>query len=68
MREIVKLQEAIERQRNVVNAMIEFGTDDEAFVRANHKLDRLIEEYIELDEIQVLNHADKKFKKTMQSV
>ena len=68
MRAIVKLQEAIERQRNVVNAMIEFGTDDEAFVRANHKLDRLIEEYIELDEIQVLNHADKKFKKTMQSV
>ena len=68
MRELVKLQEAIERQRNVVNAMIEFGTDDEAFVRANHKLDRLIEEYIELDEIQVLNHADKKFKKTMQSV
>lgn len=61
MRDIVKLQEAIERQRNVVNAMIEFGTDDEAFVRANHKLDRLIEEYIEMEEIQALNHADKKF-------
>ena len=49
MKEIIKLQEAIERQRNVVNAMIEFGTDDEAFVRANHKLDQLIEEYIELE-------------------
>lgn len=61
MKEIVKLQEAIEGQRNVVNAMIEFGTDDEAFVRANHELDRLIEEYIELEEIQAPNPANKKF-------
>lgn len=59
MKELFKLQEAIERQRNMVNAMVELGTDDEAFVRANHKLDRLIEEYIEL-EIQAANHADKK--------
>ena len=62
MKEIIKLQEAIERRRNVVNAMIEFGTDDEAFVRANHKLDQLIEEYIEL-EVQITNHADKKLYK-----
>lgn len=61
MKEIIRLQKAIEHQRNVVNAMIEFGIDDEAFVRANHKLDRLIEEYIELDEIQAPNHIDKKF-------
>ena len=58
MKELLKLQETIERQRNMVNAMIELGTDDEAFVRANHKLDQLIEEYIEL-EIQAANHEDK---------
>lgn len=62
MKELFRLQEAIERQRNMVNEMIELGTDDEAFVRANHKLDRLIEEYIEL-EIQAANHADKKIYK-----
>ncbi|MCI8785161.1 MAG: hypothetical protein HFI83_04600 [Eubacterium sp.] len=46
---MIKLQEAIERQRSLVNAMIEHGINDEAFIRANHKLDRLIEEYIELE-------------------
>ncbi len=49
MREILKLQEAIERQRSRVDAMIEHGMDDEAFIRANQKLDQLIEEYIELE-------------------
>ncbi len=49
MREMLKLQEEIERQRNRVNAMIEHGTDDEGFIRANHRLDQLIEEYIELE-------------------
>ena len=49
MREMIKLQEAIERQRSLVNAMIEHGINDEAFIRSNHKLDRLIEEYIELE-------------------
>lgn len=48
MREMLELQEAIERQRSRVDAMVEHGTDDEAFVRANRKLDLLIEEYIEL--------------------
>ena len=42
MREMLELQEAIERQRSLVNAMIEYGTDDENFIRENHKLDRLI--------------------------
>ena len=49
MREMIKLQEAIERPRSLVNAMFEHGINDEAFIRANHKLDRLIEEYIELE-------------------
>ena len=49
MREMLKLQEAIERQRSRVDAMIEHGMDDEAFIRANQKLDQLIEEYIELE-------------------
>ena len=49
MREMLKLQEAIERQRSRVDAMIEHGMDDEACIRANQKLDQLIEEYIELE-------------------
>ena len=49
MEEMRKLQEAIERQRSRVNALIEHGTDNETFVRENHKLDQLIEEYIELE-------------------
>ncbi len=53
MREMLELQEAIERQRSLVNAMIEYGTDDENFIRENHKLDRLIEMYyIALEEVQ----------------
>lgn len=50
MREILELQEAIERQRSRVNAMIENGTDDEELIRENIKLDRLIEMYIEMEE------------------
>ncbi len=49
MREMLKLQEAIELQRSKVDAMIEHGTDDEAFIRANRELDLLIEEYIDLE-------------------
>lgn len=49
MREMLKLQEAIERQRSQVNAMIERGMDDEAFMRANRELDLLIEKYIDLE-------------------
>ncbi len=49
MREMLKLQEAIEAQRSYVDAMIEQGMDEEAFFRANRKLDQLIEEYIELE-------------------
>ena len=54
MREMLELQEAIERQRSRVNAMIEYGTDDEDFIRENIKLDRLIERYIELEEQEKL--------------
>ena len=46
---LFRSQEAIERQRSRVDAMIEHGMDDEAFIRANQKLDQLIEEYIELE-------------------
>ena len=49
MREMLKLQEAIERQRSRVDAMIENGMEDADFIRANRKLDQLIEEYIELE-------------------
>lgn len=49
MREMLKLQEAIECQRSRVDAMILQGMDDEAFIMANQKLDQLIEEYIELE-------------------
>ena len=61
MREILELQEAIERQRSLVNAMIEYGTDDENFIRENHKLDRLIEMYIELEvqEDQLVMYQDR---------
>ena len=53
MREIYELQEAIERQRSRVNAMIEHGTDNEDFILENQKLDRLIEMYyIALEEVQ----------------
>lgn len=52
MREMLELQEAIERQRSRVNAMIEYGSDDEDFIRENRKLDRLIEKYIELEDQQ----------------
>ncbi len=49
MRELLRLQEAIERQRSRVNAMVENGMDTEAFIKENRKLDQLIEEYIELE-------------------
>lgn len=49
MSDILKLQEAIEHQRSIVNELIAKGTDDEEFIRANRKLDRLIEEYIEFE-------------------
>lgn len=49
MKEKLELQEAIERQRSRVNAMIEYGTDNEDFIIENRKLDRLIEQYIELE-------------------
>lgn len=49
MREMLKLQEAIECQRSRVNAMIEHGMDNEAFMMANRKLDLLIEKYIDLE-------------------
>lgn len=49
MREMLELQKTIERQRSRVNALIEHGTDDEEFIRANRKLDQLIEQYIELE-------------------
>ena len=49
MREMLKLQEAIECQRSRVDKRIRYGMDDEAFIRANQKLDQLIEEYIELE-------------------
>ena len=44
-------QEEIELQRSLVNMMIEDGNEiqDEEFIRANRKLDQLIEEYIELE-------------------
>ena len=61
MREIYELQEAIERQRSRVNAMIEHGTDNEDFILENHKLDRLIEMYIELEvqEDQLVMYQDR---------
>lgn len=49
MREMLELQEAIEYQRSRVDAMVEHGMDDEAFIMANQKLDQLIEEYIDLE-------------------
>ncbi len=49
MKELLELQEDIERQRSIVNEMIEHGTDDEDFMEANQKMDRLIEKYIELE-------------------
>ncbi|MCI9377004.1 MAG: hypothetical protein HFI06_00435 [Eubacterium sp.] len=61
MREIYELQEAIERQRSRVNAMIEHGTDNEDFILENQKLDRLIEMYIELEvqEDQLVMYQDR---------
>lgn len=52
MNDILELQETIERQRSRVNAMIEHGIDEEEFFYENCKLDRLIEQYIELEEEQ----------------
>lgn len=52
MNDILELQETIERQRSRVNAMIECGIDEEDFFYENCKLDRLIEQYIELEEAQ----------------
>lgn len=49
MRGMLELQEAIEYQRSRVDAMVEYGMEDEEFIRANQELDRLIEEYIELE-------------------
>lgn len=51
MRELLEKQEEIELQRSLVNMMIEDGNEiqDEEFIRANRKLDQLIEEYIELE-------------------
>lgn len=49
MRERLELQEAIERQRSRVNAMIEQGTDFEELMIENRKLDRLVIEYMELE-------------------
>lgn len=49
MREMLKLQEAIEFQRSRVDAMIEHGMDSEAFIKANRELDLLIEKYIDLE-------------------
>ena len=48
MREMLKLQETIEQKRSRVDAMIEHGMDDEAFMRENRELDLLIEKYIDL--------------------
>ena len=61
MRESYELQEAIERQRSRVNAMIEHGTDNEDFILENQKLDRLIEMYIELEvqEDQLVMYQDR---------
>ena len=61
MREIYELQEAIERQRSRVNAMIEHGTDNEDFILENQKLDRLVEMYIELEvqEDQLVMYQDR---------
>lgn len=49
MSEIVKLQEIIEKERILLDSMIENGTDDENFYKANLRLDQLIERYIELE-------------------
>lgn len=51
MRELLEKQEAIERQRRKLNAMLEEGKgiQDEEFIRENRKLDRLIEDYIDLE-------------------
>lgn len=49
MREMLKLQKAIERKRSRVDEMIEHGMDNEAFIRANRELDLLIEKYIDLE-------------------
>lgn len=49
MWEMLELQEAIELQRGYVDALIEHGMDNEAFILANRKLDQLIEEYIDLE-------------------
>ena len=57
MREMLKLQEAIEQKRSRVNAMIEHGMDNEAFIRANRELDLLIEKYIDL-ELQMAYQKD----------
>lgn len=48
MSDFFEIQEAIERQRNRVDAMILNGIDDETFYRENVKLDRLLEIYIDL--------------------
>jgi len=48
MSDFFEIQEAIERQRNPVDAMILNGIDDETFYRENVKLDRLLELYIDM--------------------
>lgn len=49
MRELVKLQEAIEKQRSRLDNMISEGTDFDVYYEENVRLDRLIERYIELE-------------------
>lgn len=47
--ELMELEEAIERQRRRVDAMIDTEAEAEDFMRENRRLDQLIAEYIELD-------------------
>ena len=52
MNEIIRLQETIERERSRLDTMVANGIDDDAFYEANVRLDRLIERYIELTEVE----------------
>lgn len=49
MGELVKLQEAIEKQRSRLDNMIGEGINFDDYYEENVRLDRLIERYIELE-------------------